>query len=99
MRNFSRTVSRARTPMPRAQTRIAQQLNDPFGRLIDRIDEKAVLAIADLAANAADIAADHGGALPHRLGDGEAEAFARRFLQHDGERAAARRSPASDRRP
>ena len=34
--------------------------------------------------NAAAAAADHGGALPHRFGHGQAKALANRFLQHHG---------------
>src|SRR5258707_7276239 len=84
IRKFRRMVSLAPGPEPLAQPWILQKLHDPLGRLIDGGDEKAVFAVADLPANAADIAANDGGALPHRLGDGEPEALAGRLLQDYG---------------
>ena len=53
------------------------------GALLDRVDEVAVLAVADLEHDAAGAAADHRPALPQPLAHGEAEALAQRLLHHD----------------
>ena len=51
--------------------------------LLDRVDEVAVLAVADLQHDAAGAAADDRPALPEPLAHGEAEALAQRLLDHD----------------
>ena len=77
-----RTLSRALRPSRSRKACVLEQLDDAGGRVFDIVDQEAADAVLDLMLDAADIAADHGGTFPHRLGDGQAEALADRILQH-----------------
>src|SRR5262249_60001101 len=63
---------------------VLQQLDDSCRGLVDRRDEEAVDSVLDLMTDAADVPADDGSALPHRLGHGQPEALTQRFLDDDG---------------
>ncbi len=87
MRKFARTCSLPSPPERLAERRVAQDVERARRALLDGVDEVARLAVGDLQRDAADVAADERPALPQRLGDGQAEALARRLLDHDlGER-------------
>src|SRR3954470_13703037 len=60
-----------------AQCRISEKLHDPFGGLIDRLNQKAVVAVLDLPFDAANIAANDSGSLPHCFCNREAEPLTR----------------------
>ena len=82
-RKFWRTCSWPVSPIASALLGIGQQLDRALRALVDRVDEVAVLAVADLQHDAAGPPADDRPALPETLGHGEAEALAQRLLDHD----------------
>ena len=92
-RNRSRTRSARRAPIRSARRRSASSPTPPSPNAARSrgSDEQPVLAVDDLVLDAADRAGDHRPALPHRLGDGEAEALGEALLHDDGRRAAAAR--------
>ena len=57
------------------------------GSLVHVIDEETRLAMDNLVANAANVAANHCPTLPHRLRDRKSKPFAERLLQHHGSAA------------
>ena len=60
---------------------IGEQVDGALRALLDRVDEVAVVAVADLQLDAAGAPADDRPSLPERLAHGEAEALAQRLLQ------------------
>ena len=63
-----------------AEFAIFHQPDDPLRSFLDAADQEAIHAVVDLIADAADTAADDGGAFPHRFADRESEALANGFL-------------------
>ena len=63
--------------------RIGEQIDRASSARVDRIDEVAVEAVADLEHDAAGAAAHDGSALPERLAHGQAEALPNRLLDGD----------------
>ena len=61
---------------PSAEFRVLHELDDPLRCLGDGLNQEAIDAILDLMRDATGSATDHCRALPHRFGDGEAEALA-----------------------
>jgi len=68
---------------PRDQLRVVEEMAQPERRPLRRADDVAGDAVRDLGRQATDGAADHGLALPHRLGHPDGEPVADGFLQHD----------------
>ena len=82
-----RTCSLPRRPSALPSAGSSMMSSARAGALLDGRDEVAGDAVLDLQRDPADVAADERPALPQRLGHGQAEALARRLLDHDvGER-------------
>ncbi len=62
---------------------VLQKLDDSCRTLLDARDQVAVLAVSDLMIDPAYLSAHDRRALPHRLRDHQAEAFAGRLLHDD----------------
>ena len=70
---------------------VGEQIDGALRALLDRVDQVAVVALADLELDPAGTPADHGPSLPEPLAHGEAEAFPQRLLEHHvGDRAGTR---------
>ena len=84
-RKWSRTRACAASPMRSARAgRPAGALTRaPNAARSSRVDEEAGAAVLDLVLDAADARGDDRPALPHRLGDGEAEALGEALLHDD----------------
>lgn len=63
---------------------VSEEIADLISASFDRMNQHAGQLVDDLVGYAADGAGDGGLPLPERLGDGEAEPFLNRFLDHDG---------------
>ena len=68
----------------RGELGMSEEIADLIRTSFDRMNQHAGQLVYDLVGNAADRAGDGGLPLPERLGDGEAEPFLNRFLDHDG---------------
>ena len=78
----SRTCSLPCAPSASAPTGSASRSMVRCRALLDRVDQVAVEAVADLELDPAGAPTDHGPSLPEPLAHGEAEALPQRLLEH-----------------
>ena len=85
-RNSERTRSPAASPIRCIRRRVGEQRGHRgavLGEVVGIVEQHAALAVDDLVLDAADAAGDDGAVLPHRLGDGQAEALGEALLHDD----------------